>query len=158
MADLVVRSLSRRYGSFDAVKNVDLQVNDGEFLTLLGPSGCGKSTTLAMLAGLDRPSSGFISVGGSIFFDDASGKYVEAERRDLGLVFQTYALWPHMTVRDNIAYALKIRRMPRTERERRIHESLALVEMEEFAERYPNQLSGWPAAKSCTRSDASLPA
>lgn len=142
MAELIVRNLRRRYGTFNAVQDVSFTVPDGQFLTLLGPSGCGKSTTLAMLAGLDRPDQGFISVGGEVFFDSERQTFVEAEKRDLGLVFQTYALWPHMTVRGNVEYALKLRRIPQKEREKRIREALELVEMEQFIDRYPNQLSG----------------
>lgn len=142
MAELVVRNLCRRYGGFKAVDNISFTVPDGKFLTLLGPSGCGKSTTLAMLAGLDRPDEGFIAVGGEVFFDGVHKTFVEAEKRNLGLVFQTYALWPHMTVRQNVEYALKLRQMPRAERAKRVNESLELVEMEKFIDRYPNQLSG----------------
>ncbi|MBE2276694.1 MAG: ABC transporter ATP-binding protein [Rhodobacteraceae bacterium] len=142
MAEVIARNLSRRYGEYIAIEDVSFHVKDGEFLTLLGPSGCGKSTTLGILAGLDRPDEGHLSIGGEVFFDGLTGVFVDAERRNLGLVFQTYALWPHMTVRDNVGYALRIRRIPRAEREKRIREALALVEMEQFIDRYPSQLSG----------------
>ena len=142
MADVVLRNLKRVYSGVTAVDDVSLTVADGEFLTLLGPSGCGKSTTLGMLAGLDRPDAGSISVGGQVFFDAADGRYVEAERRNIGLVFQSYALWPHMTVEDNVAFALRLRRVSRAERTRRVRDALALVEMDHLAGRYPSQLSG----------------
>jgi iron(III) transport system ATP-binding protein len=142
MADVVVRDLARRYGGVVAVEAVSFTVKNGEFLTLLGPSGCGKSTTLGLLAGLDRPDEGFMSVGGETFFDTKRGHFVEAEKRNLGLVFQSYALWPHMTVRDNIAFALKLRKIDRGKRELKVREALALVEMETYIDRYPNQLSG----------------
>jgi len=142
MADVILHNLTKSYGAFLAVDNVSLHVADGEFLTLLGPSGCGKSTTLAALAGLDKPTSGQIRVGERVFFDSSDGTYVEAEGRNIGLVFQSYALWPHMTVRQNLAYPLKLRKIPRATREDRIDEALSLVEMLPYADRYPNELSG----------------
>ncbi len=142
MAELVLRNLTKRYGDVVAADHVSLTVENGEFVTLLGPSGCGKSTTLAMIAGLDRPDQGYISIGGKVFFDDAAGRFVNAEDRNLGLVFQSYALWPHMTVRDNVAFALKLRRVPRDRREKAVRDSLTLVEMENYIDRYPHQLSG----------------
>src|SRR5690606_415759 len=104
MAELVVSELKRVYGDVVAVENVSFTVREGEFLTLLGPSGCGKSTTLAAIAGLERPTSGRISLGGDVYFDGASGTYRPPERRNCGLVFQSYALWPHMTVTENCAF------------------------------------------------------
>lgn len=142
MADLVLRNLTRRYGSVLAADHVTITVKDGEFVTLLGPSGCGKSTTLAMIAGLDKPDGGYLAVGDRVFFDEATGRFVSAEDRNLGLVFQSYALWPHMTVRDNVGFALKLRRVPRKQRDDAIQHSLELVEMAHLADRYPHQLSG----------------
>ncbi|MDH2328380.1 ABC transporter ATP-binding protein [Cereibacter sp. SYSU M97828] len=142
MAELNLRNLTRAYGKLTVVDGIDLDVQEGQLLTLLGPSGCGKSTTLAMIAGLDTPTSGKISVGGEVVFDSATGVSIEAERRNLGMVFQTYALWPHMTVAQNVGYPLKLRRMGASERRKRIGEALDLVEMGAFADRYPNQLSG----------------
>jgi iron(III) transport system ATP-binding protein len=142
MAELVVQNLVRAFGDFRAVDDVSFTVADGEFLTLLGPSGCGKSTTLAALAGLDRPEVGRIALGARVFFDSKSGVYVPAENRDIGLVFQSYALWPHMSVRANLEFPLKLRKVPRAERQRRIEETLDLVEMGAYADRYPHALSG----------------
>ncbi|HET7409963.1 MAG TPA: ABC transporter ATP-binding protein [Paracoccaceae bacterium] len=142
MAELVVRDLVRTFGDFRAVDDVSFTVADGEFLTLLGPSGCGKSTTLSALAGLDRPEGGRIALGDRVFFDSGAGVYVPAEKRDIGLVFQSYALWPHMTVRANLEFPLKLRKVPRAERRRRIEETLDLVEMGPYADRYPHALSG----------------
>lgn len=142
MAELIVENLVRTFGDFRAVDEVSFTVADGEFLTLLGPSGCGKSTTLAALAGLDRPEGGRIALGDRVFFDASAGIYVPAERRDIGLVFQSYALWPHMTVRANLEFPLKLRKVPRAERARRIEETLDLVEMGPYADRYPHALSG----------------
>jgi iron(III) transport system ATP-binding protein len=142
MAELVVSALTRRYAGVTAVEDVSFTVKEGEFLTLLGPSGCGKSTTLAAIAGLERPTSGRISLGGDVYFDGTAGIYLTPERRSCGLVFQSYALWPHMTVRGNCEFPLKLRKLGRRERQTQVDEALALVEMEHLADRYPHQLSG----------------
>ncbi|MGY4801177.1 ABC transporter ATP-binding protein [Teichococcus aerofrigidensis] len=142
MADLTIQGLTKRFGGVTAVEGVDLHVADGEFVTLLGPSGCGKSTTLAAVAGLDRADGGRIQVGDRVYFDAAKGIYLPPEARNCGLVFQSYALWPHMTVADNVAFPLTLRKVPAAERRRRIEEVLALVEMERYAARYPHELSG----------------
>src|SRR5919197_1699598 len=98
MAELRIANLVKRFGRFTAVDNVSIDVADGEFVTLLGPSGCGKSTTLAAIAGLDRPDEGEIKVGDVVYFNGATRTYLPPEQRNCGLVFQSYALWPHMTV------------------------------------------------------------
>jgi len=142
MADVVIEGLTCRYGEFTAVDRLSLAIADGEFLTLLGPSGCGKSTTLAALAGLDVPHAGSLRVGGELYFDAASGCNLPPERRSCGLVFQSYALWPHMTVEGNCEFPLKLRRVAAAARRARVREALKLVEMDDFADRYPHQLSG----------------
>ncbi len=142
MAELVIEGLTKRFGEVVAVDAVDLRVADGEFVTLLGPSGCGKSTTLAAVAGLDRPDGGRIRVGATTYFEERSGTYLPPEARNCGLVFQSYALWPHMTVFDNVVFPLTLRKVSSAERKRRVAEVLALVEMEPYADRYPHQLSG----------------
>ena len=142
MAEVVVQDLVQRYGDVLAADGVSFAVAEGEFLTLLGPSGCGKSTTLSAIAGLERPTAGRIAVGGEVFFDGASGRFVPTERRNIGLVFQSYALWPHMTVRGNLAFPLKLRRVPRAKQQDLIDQALSLVEMQPYADRYPGQLSG----------------
>jgi iron(III) transport system ATP-binding protein len=142
MAELTIDRLVKRFGGVTAVDHVSIHVQDGEFLTLLGPSGCGKSTTLAAIAGLDRPDEGRIAVGPTVYFDGASGTFLPPERRNCGLVFQSYALWPHMTVFDNCAFPLKLRKVAAARRKDRVHEALRLVEMEAYADRFPHQLSG----------------
>lgn len=142
MSELVIENLAKHYGDVRAIDGISLTVADGEFLTLLGPSGCGKSTTLFAIAGLDTPTGGAIRVGGQALFDADRGILVPPEKRNCGLVFQSYALWPHMTVMDNLAFPLKIRKVRAPERKRRIMEALELVEMAQFASRYPHELSG----------------
>ncbi|WP_104666792.1 ABC transporter ATP-binding protein [Ensifer adhaerens] len=142
MADLILDDLSISYGSYKAVSNVSLTIPKGEFLTLLGPSGCGKSTTLFAISGLNHATSGAIRMGERVLFDGRSGTVVPPEQRNIGLVFQSYALWPHMSVAQNLAYPLKLRKIGRAEQDERIREALELVEMGRFAERYPFELSG----------------
>ena len=142
MAELTVDGLVKRFGGVLAVDHVSLTVADGEFLTLLGPSGCGKSTTLGAIAGLERADGGRIALGGRTFFDHAAGIYLPPEKRDIGLVFQSYALWPHMTVFANVEFPLKLRNIGRAARRERVAEVLGLVEMERYADRFPHALSG----------------
>ena len=117
-------------------------MRDKEFLTLLGPSGCGKTTTLMSIAGFQRPDEGTISCGDRIFFDRAGKVNLPAEDRNLGMVFQSYAIWPHLTVFGNVAFPLTIRRMKRDAVRRRVLDTLELVEMAGYAGRYPHELSG----------------
>ncbi len=142
MSTVVLERVSRSFGDVVAVDAVDLRVNEGEFVTLLGPSGCGKTTTLRMIAGLDHNTAGRISLGSEVVSDAASGLFVQPERRKLGMVFQSYAIWPHMTVFDNVAYPLRVRRRPKTEIADLVMKALRLVEMERFAERPAPALSG----------------
>ena len=116
MAELRVEGLVKMFGTIRAVDNISFTVGDGEFLTLLGPSGCGKSTTLSAIAGLDRSDEGRILLGDHLFFDGARGVFIPPERREVGLVFQSYALWPHMTVAENLDFPLRLRKMPRAQR------------------------------------------
>jgi iron(III) transport system ATP-binding protein len=142
MANVVLEKVSRKFGDFAAVSDVDLRVNEGEFVTLLGPSGCGKTTTLRMVAGLEQNTGGRISLGNEVVSDAASGVFVPSERRRLGMVFQSYAIWPHMTVFENVAYPLRVRRRPAAEIRDLVLRALHLVEMERFAERPAPALSG----------------
>ncbi|MXN17932.1 ATP-binding cassette domain-containing protein [Pseudooceanicola sp. GBMRC 2024] len=142
MAELILDSVTKRYGPITAVADVNFDIADGEFFTLVGPSGCGKSTTLSMIAGLNDPSEGTIRLGAEQFVDTAQGLNIPTERRNLGMVFQSYALWPHMSVAQNLAVPLKLRRIGRRERARRIEEALHQVGLEGMAARYPHELSG----------------
>ena len=142
MAELVVTGLTRTYGSVRAVDDVSFRVNDGELVTLLGPSGCGKSTTLFSIAGLDKPDAGRIRVGDTVFYDSARGTHLPPEHRNCGLVFQSYALWPHMTVRGNVEFPLKLRKIEGAKAREKADWALSLVEMQAYAQRYPHELSG----------------
>jgi iron(III) transport system ATP-binding protein len=142
MPEITVAGLSKAFGRGRALNDVSFTVRDKEFLTLLGPSGCGKTTTLMSIAGLQRPDAGAISCGDRLFFDRATKVNLAAEDRNLGMVFQSYAIWPHLTVFGNVAFPLKIRRMKRDAVRRRVLETLDLVEMASYAGRYPHELSG----------------
>lgn len=131
-----LRNLNKHYGDFAAVDNISLDIQDGEFLTFLGSSGSGKSTTLSMLAGFETPSSGEILVNGQSLVN------VPPHKRDIGMVFQRYSLFPHLSVRDNIGFPLAIRKLAASERDKRVDAMLKLVQLEKFAHRRPSQLSG----------------
>jgi len=137
-----VENLIVRYGAASAVAGVSFRVEPGEQLTLLGPSGCGKTTTLRAIAGLERPSAGLIRIGGATVYSSAQGINVPAEKRGLSMVFQSYAIWPHMSVFDNVAYGLRVRRVGAREIEAKVREALALVQMAGFERRPASQLSG----------------
>jgi len=142
MPEITVQGLSKAFGKTAALSDVSFRVRDKEFLTLLGPSGCGKTTTLMSVAGFQRPDEGLITCGELAFFDGTSNLWLAAEDRNLGLVFQSYAIWPHLTVFGNVAFPLKVRRTRRDALRRRVMEVLDLVELADLADRYPHQLSG----------------
>ncbi|MER7793005.1 ABC transporter ATP-binding protein [Streptomyces sp. NPDC097640] len=141
MAAVSIRGLTKRYGDHTVVDGLDLDIADGEFLTLLGPSGCGKTTTLRCLAGLEKPDAGEIRIDGRVVVD-SRGTFVPPEKRDLGMVFQSYALWPHMNVHANVAYPLRMRRTPRAQIAERVTEALRTVGLEKLAHRPVGALSG----------------
>jgi spermidine/putrescine ABC transporter ATP-binding subunit len=135
-ADVELQGIHKQYGTVIAVESLDLRVEPGEFVSLLGPSGCGKTTTLRAIAGLVRPDRGLVIVGGRVMND------VAVHRRGLGLVAQNYALFPHMTVLENVTFGLRMRRMAAAETARRAREALATVQLAGLEERYPRELSG----------------
>jgi iron(III) transport system ATP-binding protein len=142
-SDLVIEDLVKTFpGGVQAVDHVSLRIREGQFVTLLGPSGCGKTTTLNCIAGLEQPDGGRITVGRMVLTDVGRGVLLPPERRDLGMVFQSYALWPHMTVYDNLAFGLRLRRVPASEIRQRIRETLELVGLAGLERRYPFELSG----------------
>ncbi len=144
MALLELHQLEKAYDDshVPAVRALTLHIARGEFVTLLGPSGCGKTTTLRMIAGFVKPTGGLIRLDGQVLANAANGACVPPEARGMGMVFQSYAVWPHMTVAANVAYPLKLRRTPRAEIDRRVDAMLELVGLGGFAKRFPSQLSG----------------
>ncbi len=136
MVEVKAIDLEKKFGDFQAVYKSSLSVREGEILTLLGPSGSGKSTILRMIAGLIFPTAG------KIFFDDRDVTFIPSQQRNTALVFQNYALFPHMSVAKNVEYGLVIRKVPKEERKKRVKEALKLVKMEQFMDRMPNKLSG----------------
>ncbi len=139
---ITIKNLTKRFGDVIAVKNVSLDIEAGAFLTLLGPSGCGKTTLLRCIAGLEDPNEGEIYIGDRLVFSSARGISLPPGSRDLVLVFQNYALLPHMKVRQNITFALEIQKMPKAEMEMRVKQALAEVQMEGYEDRYPREMSG----------------
>ncbi len=136
MTRLRLEGLVKQFGDVNAVREVDLTVESGSLVALLGPSGCGKTTTLRMVAGLEEPS------GGDITFDGASVLDLAPEKRDIGMVFQRYVLFPHMSVEKNVSFGLRMRGMDKKEIDRRVHEVLDIVQLQGLAGRFPSQLSG----------------
>jgi ABC-type sugar transport system ATPase subunit len=139
---ITINNLTKHFGEVVAVNNVSLNIEAGAFLTLLGPSGCGKTTLLRCVAGLEDPDGGEIYVGDQLVFSYDKGISVPPGKRDMGLVFQNYALWPHMKVDKNITFALETRRMSKEEMQERVKYSLAEVKMEGYEDRYPREMSG----------------
>ncbi|MFI7495323.1 ABC transporter ATP-binding protein [Kocuria sp. M4R2S49] len=144
MARVSIESLEKRYSprAAPAVPSLDLEIEEGEFLTLLGPSGCGKTTTLRCIAGLERPTGGRLSIGDEVVDAPAERRHVPPEKRDIGMVFQSYALWPHMSVAANVGYPLRMRKVSVPERAQRVREVLEMVGLDEYASRMATDLSG----------------
>ncbi len=144
MPTIELSRVTKRYpaATTSAVDDLDLTIDDGDFMCVLGPSGCGKTTTLRMIAGLEQPTAGSISVDHRVLDSVDRGVFVPPERREMGLVFQSYALWPHMTIRHNIEYGLRLRKVAGAERGRRVEEVMTVMGMASCADRYPSQLSG----------------
>lgn len=136
MVDVNIVKLTKRFGEVTAVDGASLHINEGEFFTLLGPSGCGKTTTLRLVAGFYRPDEG------EIYFGEKLINRIPPNKRDTGMVFQNYALWPHMNVFNNVAYGLKLRKMTKREISKKVENALGLVELGDMGDRSPSQLSG----------------
>lgn len=139
---IIIKNLTKKFGNVIAVNNVSLTIESGSFLTLLGPSGCGKTTLLRCISGLEDPDDGEIYIGEKLVYSHSKGISLPSGQRDLGLVFQNYALWPHMTVYKNMTFALEIRKLSKTEMDNRVKEALHEVQMEGFEDRYPREMSG----------------
>ena len=136
MATVTFEHVSKLYGQVKAVDDLSLEINDGEFMVLVGPSGCGKTTSLRMIAGLEDISLGTLRIGDRVVND------VAPKDRDIAMVFQSYALYPHMTVRDNLAFGLKLRHVPREDIERRVKEAAQILDLGPYLDRKPKALSG----------------
>jgi len=136
MATVTFENVNKNFGDFQAVKDLNLEIGDGEFMVLVGPSGCGKTTSLRMIAGLEEISSGTLKIGDRVVND------VPPKDRDIAMVFQSYALYPHMSVRENLAFGLKLRKVPKAEIERRVNEAAETIQLQKLLDRKPKELSG----------------
>jgi multiple sugar transport system ATP-binding protein len=136
MATVTFDHVNKVYGDFHAVKDFNLEIGDGEFMVLVGPSGCGKTTSLRMIAGLEEVTSGELRIGDRVVND------VPPKDRDIAMVFQSYALYPHMTVRDNLAFGLKLRKVPKADIDRRVNEAAETIQLQKLLDRKPKELSG----------------
>ena len=142
MPQILLEHVSKRFEKFVAVDDLNLEISDRGFVTLLGPSGCGKTTTLRMIAGLETPTEGQITIGDTVVFDAEQGINLPPNKRDIGFLFQNYALWPHMTVEQNISFGLEMLKWDKKRIKDRVAEMMALLKIEQFGKRYPAELSG----------------
>ena len=142
MSKIELISVDKYYGKNHVLKNLNLTIEDGDFMTLLGPSGCGKTTTLRVVSGLEKPQNGFIYMDGKEIVNAAEAHFAAPSERNLNLVFQSYALWPHMTVFDNVAFGLKIRKESQEQINKKVPDALERMQIGEYAKRYPTELSG----------------
>ncbi len=142
MPEIKLTNISKRFGKFVAVDNLNLDIHSNEFITLLGPSGCGKTTTLRMIAGLETPTEGRIAIDDDVVFDSQEGINIPPNKRDVGFLFQNYALWPHMTVQQNIAFGLENLKWSKKDIAERVDELTQMLKIKEFLGRYPSELSG----------------
>lgn len=142
MPEIRLKNITKRFGKAVAVENLNITIEDREFVTLLGPSGCGKTTTLRMIAGLETPTEGEIFIDDTCVFSSDKGIDISPDKRNVGFLFQNYALWPHMTVYKNISFGLENMKWDKEKIDLRVKELLALLRIEEYIERYPSELSG----------------
>ena len=142
MSKIVLSHIDKFYGENHVLRDINLTIEDGDFMTLLGPSGCGKTTTLRVVSGLEKPQNGTMTIDDKPVIDAEKAFYEAPSKRGLNLVFQSYALWPHMTVFDNVAFGLKIKKMKKAEVEETVMRSLKTMRIEEYRDRYPNERSG----------------
>ena len=142
MSKIVLTNVDKFYGKNHVLKNLNLTIEDGDFMTLLGPSGCGKTTTLRVVSGLEKPQHGFIHMDDKEIVNAAEAYFAPPSKRNLNLVFQSYALWPHMTVFDNVAFGLKIRKESSDVIAKKVANALERMQIGEYAKRYPTELSG----------------
>lgn len=144
MAEIKLAGIEKAYtkGTPPAVTDLNLNIADGEFLCLLGPSGCGKTTTLRMIAGLEHPTAGSITVGNRVVDSVEDGIFLPPEKREMGLVFQSYALWPHLTIRENVDFGLKLKKVEKTQRNQMTDKVMETLGIAKYAKRYPSELSG----------------
>ena len=142
MPEITLEHVSKRFGKFVAVDDLNLKIESNAFITLLGPSGCGKTTTLRMIAGLETPTEGRITIDGRVVFDADKGINLSPDKRDVGFLFQNYALWPHMTVYQNIAFGLENLKWDKQKIKTRVNELLDMLRIGQFEKRYPSELSG----------------
>ena len=150
MSKLVLSGLGKSFGKTPAVQDVSLSIAQGEFVSLLGPSGCGKTTTLRMIAGFIRPTAGTIAVNGVVLSSPEHS--LPPEKRGMSMIFQSYAIWPNMTVGENVAFGLKLRKMPSAELRRRVDKILDVVQLAHLRDRYPAELSGGQQRVALARS------
>lgn len=142
MSSVEFKQVAKEYNGNLILKNVSFKINDGEFVSFLGPSGCGKTTSLRMVAGLEKNSSGEISIGSEIISSPEKNLFVPTRDRKLGMVFQSYAIWPHMNIFENVAFPLRMAKLSQSDIKKKVEEVLELVELGGLSERMPNTLSG----------------
>ena len=142
MSKIELKNIDKFYGKNHVLKDLNLTIEDGDFMTLLGPSGCGKTTTLRVVSGLEKPQHGFIYMDGKEIVNAAEAYFAPPSQRNLNLVFQSYALWPHMTVFENVSFGLKIKKIPSAEIEKMVKSALDRMQIGQYAKRYPTELSG----------------
>ncbi len=142
MSRIELKHIDKFYGKNHILKDLDLTIEDGDFMTLLGPSGCGKTTTLRVVSGLEKPQHGTIHMDGKEIVNAAEAHFEPPSKRGLNLVFQSYALWPHMTVRENIAFGLNLKKLPKEEVNKKVMDALKRMQIDQYIDRYPSELSG----------------